>query len=962
MNEYDLFAGQTTEGYDVQYVYLDFDGETTTYRNPELDLLLDVEMNDSGMTEEQKAYILSELTGKYGDSGVVFTTEKPTDTAEYSTVFVGKTDDFESYGIHTGLAETNDKGNLIRNDNAFVLADRGTDLDFVIDVIDHELGHILAGEEHDHATGDIYDYAYSYSHGKVSSFYETASVTFYDKEDNHKFSVPVSGYYTLNFSASDNHMTCRLSGTSNAGLNFVFEGKEYLNGNPLILSKGSNRVYLYAGENYYMKVERTGSYWPSNYKEYSYTVFMSKSSGSTPSPDPDDPTPDQPVTRYPDLVITSLSIKSPASDYPDKAGMPDYPKRLSFTVKNNGNAAASSSYAYIYDNGSLLASVAVKSLAAGESATYDYTPASFAGSHSFYVIADGGNSVTESNENNNKSETVTYSNSPVVTTRSPDLVFTSCAFSSSSLTTEDTLELIFTIENNGKESASTSYVYIYNGNTYWDEVSIESLSGYDSVTKTYTFQAGDLDVGTYDFHLEADATNKVAERDETNNRSETLRVDVKKSDIVAADLFIDDFFAWDNGLLEKGKTTLDISVKNRGSVTAAGSYVYIYSNDKIIDRIYIDPLRAGESAFKRYTLSSKLLSSGTNELYVVADGSRSIYETNEDNNISISRNIYVVDTTPPKMKKIYAKQDDETTVTVSWDPAADSGRIKEYEVTCGYETVKVDGDQLSYTFEVNGTTAPVISVIAIDEAGLESKAKKMKFKMEDMIKPDQVTGIGLDELTDKYNATFFWDKVYDNSGKPVKYQISLDNGAKYIKSSRQSVKLSKLSAGTHTIRIRAVDKTGNEGEWSETYFFTVYDKTPPKKVAAKAKVYNNDVELYWDTPADNVGVTGYILRYGDAADKFQISWEEEWLSADTGSRMLTDLDKGKYAYEMIAYDAEYNYSKVKKGKFTVKTDLVSSFADTPDLNAWQETGFAGCATDDLLQNSRSQNTGFTALA
>ena len=78
--------------------------------------------------------------------------------------------------------------------------------------------------------------------------------------------------------------------------------------------------------------------------------------------------------------------------------------------------------------------------------------------------------------------------------------------------------------------------------------------------------------------------------------------------------------------------------------------------------------------------------------------------------------------------------------------------------------------------------------------------------------------------------------------------------------------------------------------------------------------------------------------------------------------MLTDLDKGKYAYEMIAYDAEHNYSKVKKGKFTVKTDLVSSFADTPDLNAWQETGFAGCATDDLLQNSRSQNTGFTALA
>ena len=41
-----------------QIVYLDFDGESTTYRNEDLDITINVDVEDSGMSEEQKQYIL----------------------------------------------------------------------------------------------------------------------------------------------------------------------------------------------------------------------------------------------------------------------------------------------------------------------------------------------------------------------------------------------------------------------------------------------------------------------------------------------------------------------------------------------------------------------------------------------------------------------------------------------------------------------------------------------------------------------------------------------------------------------------------------------------------------------------------------------------------------------------------------------------------------------------------------
>ena len=89
-----------------QYVYLDFDGELTSY-NGEILTVDNVEVQDSSLTEERIFNIVSALNEKYAAQNVIFVTTRP-ETAEYSTIYIGKTSAFDQYGNFAGLAETID--------------------------------------------------------------------------------------------------------------------------------------------------------------------------------------------------------------------------------------------------------------------------------------------------------------------------------------------------------------------------------------------------------------------------------------------------------------------------------------------------------------------------------------------------------------------------------------------------------------------------------------------------------------------------------------------------------------------------------------------------------------------------------------------------------------------------------------------------------------------------------------
>ena len=130
----------------VQYVYLDFDGELTRY-NGEILTVDEVDVQHSNLTAERIAGIVSELNALFADKNVIFVTEKPI-IAEYSTIYIGKTEAFSPYGSFAGLAETIDEGNKIKSDNAFVMLDStATDVE-IISIISHETSHLLGTLDH----------------------------------------------------------------------------------------------------------------------------------------------------------------------------------------------------------------------------------------------------------------------------------------------------------------------------------------------------------------------------------------------------------------------------------------------------------------------------------------------------------------------------------------------------------------------------------------------------------------------------------------------------------------------------------------------------------------------------------------------------------------------------------------------------------------------------------------------
>ncbi|MBE6403339.1 MAG: hypothetical protein E7039_06420, partial [Lentisphaerae bacterium] len=130
----------------VQYVYLDFDGELTSY-NGEILTVENVEVQHSELSEERIQNILAELNAKYASENVIFVTEIPAE-AEYSTIYVGKTEAFKPYGSFAGLAETLDENNEIKTDKAFVMLNSTNSNEEIIAVISHETDHLTGTLTH----------------------------------------------------------------------------------------------------------------------------------------------------------------------------------------------------------------------------------------------------------------------------------------------------------------------------------------------------------------------------------------------------------------------------------------------------------------------------------------------------------------------------------------------------------------------------------------------------------------------------------------------------------------------------------------------------------------------------------------------------------------------------------------------------------------------------------------------
>ncbi len=671
-----------------QIVYLDFDGESTVYRNNDLNIAIAVDVEDSGMSEEQKQYILAELSARYALEDIVFTTEKPNDTAEYSTIFIGQTDDFEEYGSFAGLAETIDQGNLIKNDNAFVLADYTCDTDLVISVIDHELGHIFEGMEHEYVSGDINDFAGSYhlygsslSLGTIScpatitGCVSGATFDTYNYTSSVSFSVAQSGYYTVllraqHASGGSTTVSGRVSGP----------GIE----DSITLGKSAS-FYFTAGETYSIQVSIPMLAATNFSSVYNYTCTITSGSSSnrydlrtyTPS-----------NWSAPLVVSNRTNTNTSSSSFTTDDNI-----YLDFAVLNDSDSTISKSFTTaIYIDDVLWGSWTATDLKSQYyTGVEDLDLGKFsAGTHTIKLVADSTGTITETNENNN-TYTTTFT---VAQAAKPDLTISSFSVSSSSVTTSDALTISFTVKNNGTSSASSSYVYLYDGGLKVAQISVGTLSASGSKSLSYTFDAGDLAVGTHSFYVKADGGLSIAESNENNNTSSTKSVTVVQAG--KPDLTFFKLPDWSDALIiatEKGTRTdstvftdeddiyIDFAVRNMGDGDAQAFSTAIYVDNVLQKILNFDPL-AVKYTFAKNDYSLGKLSVGTHTIKIVTDYNNKNSESNENNNI-YTKTITVVqaaDTESPTTPGNLVCSMKNGSAYLDWDDSSDNVGVVRYEL------------------------------------------------------------------------------------------------------------------------------------------------------------------------------------------------------------------------------------------------------------------------------------------
>ncbi len=318
---------------------------------------------------------------------------------------------------------------------------------------------------------------------------------------------------------------------------------------------------------------------------------------------------------------------------------------------------------------------------------------------------------------------------------------------------------------------------------------------------------------------------------------------------------------------------------------------------------------------KSASLSLKNLALGSYTYSVRALDSQGLYGA-----WSEEKTFLILDVTAPVVKNV------QTTfagyaLTVSWIGEDKVGEIVSYTVKFdGVVRETLSGNVNSVLLQLSATDVGKhnVEIVAFDGFNY-SKVSKKSVTVTDITNPDQVTGLSHTDVRDtKYTTTLTWNVATDNSGQISGYLIEIDG--KTCKSTKNTLKVSKLSVGEHSYRVMAIDKAKNESMWSEAVSFTVYDVTAPNKVSAKGKVVDNSLAVSWQAVKDNVGVAFYEVWGGESANGMSLLAQ---LNADQFNFQFEDLQKGTYFYGVRAVDAAGNASVLKAAKALIKTDLVA---------------------------------------
>ncbi|MCF2147188.1 S8 family serine peptidase [Desmonostoc muscorum LEGE 12446] len=348
----------------------------------------------------------------------------------------------------------------------------------------------------------------------------------------------------------------------------------------------------------------------------------------------------------PDLIVQNASAPSSASV--------SSTIQLSYQVKNQGVGSAIASTTNFYlskDNAYstddvLLGSDAVNTIAAGatSSETVSLAIANTIATGNYYLLyrADGDSKIAETNESNNVV-------SKAITITKADLIIQN-AVAPSSVSVGGTINISYQVKNQdvGSAIASTTKFYLSKDNAYSTDDVLLGSDGVNSIAAGATSSetaslaiANTIAAGNYYLLYRADADNKIAESNETNNVvSKAIAINGPKPDLIIQNVS-------SPGLVDPGSLiTLNYQLANQGTATAGTSTTKFYlskdaalSNDDTLlgsDQNYLyNGLKPGYYSSESYYVSiSSSTTNGNYYLLFQADANNELTETNENNNVT----------------------------------------------------------------------------------------------------------------------------------------------------------------------------------------------------------------------------------------------------------------------------------------------------------------------------------------
>lgn len=192
---------------------------------------------------------------------------------------------------------------------------------------------------------------------------------------------------------------------------------------------------------------------------------------------------------------------------------------------------------------------------------------------------------------------------------------------------------------------------------------------------------------------------------------------------------------------------------------------------------------------------------------------------------------------------------------------------------------------------------------------------------EDTEKPSTVTNLTTD-FSHEDRVHVMWAHASDNVGVD---QYELERNGEhlmFVEGAKRMLDVAGHEAGaTYEYRVRALDKAGNEGDWSAPSSVTM-PAAPGEDTEAPSRpgppeftdVTARTVSATWRPSTDNVGVTGYtaVIRHQSTVIKRELS--------GTSVTFTGLVPNQRYTVEITAHDAAGNRSVGAAGNIMTDTD------------------------------------------